>query len=704
MPSLPCPPKLLALPAVLALSSVAFAQDVEPTEATLPDVVVSDTAASDEIGRKASVGGFSEAPLRETPASISVITQQQMQERGIRSATEAGKYDASVQNSYNAVGLSDRLAIRGFELDYGSSFRKDGLVILGTSPVALENKEQIEILKGLAGLQAGIASSGGILNYVTKRPTDVPLRTVTLETSERGTLYGAVDLGGRTDDGRFGYRINAAASKVRSYVRGSNGERQFVSGAFDWRLSDRALLQFDLDRMHKSQLSVPGFQLLGGNTVPKNVSARDMLNNQPWSSPVVDDTTNYGLKFSYDLNDDWRTELSVNHHTLRRDDAVALPANFQSNGDYTVVDLRRDNDKRTVLSTQALLKGKVSTGSVRHELTFGAATMNRRDSFADYVFDPRGTSNIYDPVDVAPSPLPNNPVSLRRKDAERAVFVQDVLHLSEQFKLHAGLRYVTLDRDQFNAAGTLLRRTSDNFVLPNLALVYSPNKTLSFYGSLSRGLEPGGTAPVGSTNSGQVLDPSKSRQVELGVKADLAPDLSVAAAVFQLQRPYEYLPGVGEAFQASGTDRRRGLELSANGRVTRDLLIGASLTLTLADVQGDATESSRRVGNVSRYKSIVYGEYTVPSMPALRLNGSWQYGSSKLFAPAGTILTKVSGYHVVNVGASYLTEIGGTPTTFRFGVNNLFDEFYWGDTSNTLGGYLIPGAPRTLRLTAQFDF
>ena len=50
-------------------------------------------------------------------------------------------------------------------------------------------------------------------------------------------LYGTVDLGGRSDDKRFGYRINAAGERLRSYVKGADGEREFVSGAFDWHIS-----------------------------------------------------------------------------------------------------------------------------------------------------------------------------------------------------------------------------------------------------------------------------------------------------------------------------------------------------------------------------------------------------------------------------------------------------------------------------------
>lgn len=695
----------LLLPASFLLPHALIAQDEGKNASQLPTVFVP-AGEIDGLARSARVGGFREAPLQQTPASIRVITQEQMQDRGIRSATEAVKYDASVQNSYNAIGLADRLAIRGFELSTGANYRKDGLLVLGHAPVMLENKERLEVLKGLSGLQAGIASAGGLLNYVSKRPTDYTLRSLTLEASERGTLYGAVDLGGRFgQDGRFGYRINAMASEVRSYAKGSNGERRFFSGAFDWQLSPDSLVQLDFDHLHKSQLSVPGFQLLGDSTVPRGVSAKMMLNDQPWSQPVEDEVSNIGLRFQHRINERWRTEISANHYRLRRDDAVALPTEFQPNGDYMVVDLRRDNDKRTVLAGQALLQGDIHIGSMRHELTFGAAAHERRDHFAEYIYDPKGSSNLYRPIDLPASLDPVNPVSLRRQDKEHAFFVQDVMHLNERFALHAGLRHVQLKRDQFNAAGELSRRTNDRFVLPNIALVYSPDPRWSFYGAYAEGLEPGGEAPADANNAGVAMDPSKSRQIELGLKAELNNRMSFSAALFQIKRRYEFLPeSFASNYVQAGTDRRRGLELSADGRLTHNLLIGASLTTILADLEGDARVAGKRVGNQPRHKAVLYGDYTLPSLPKMRLNASWHYSSSKLFAPNGTAKAKLAGHHVVNVGAQYMTDMNGVATTFRFGVNNLFDTFYWGDTSSAFGGYLIPGAPRTFRLSMQMDF
>jgi iron complex outermembrane receptor protein len=59
---------------------------------------------------------------------------------------------------------------------------------------------------------------------------------------------------------------------------------------------------------------------------------------------------------------------------------------------------------------------------------------------------------------------------------------------------------------------------------------------------------------------------------------------------------------------------------------------------------------------------------------------------------------------VFGLGAAYGMKIGTTHVTVRARVDNLFDKFYWRDVTQELGGYLFPGAPRTFRLSAQFDF
>lgn len=724
-------PSLIAylIAQAFALPSSALAQTAE---ATLPEIVVS--APEQDTAATASVGGFNEAPLLETPASVQVFTEQQMEDRGIRSTTDVVRFDASLNEAYNAIGYAEQFSIRGFALDNFASYRKDGLAISSDASIPLENKERIEILKGLAGLQAGIATPGGIVNYVTKRPTDAPMRSATVAASERGTLYGAVDLGGRFEDERFGYRINAAAERLRSYVEGADGERQFVSGAFDWRIAPGTVLALDLDYQHKSQVTAAGYQLIGGTALPTGIDPTVNLNNQPWTRPVETDTGNIGLRLEHRLSDSWKTTLAANWHKLQRDDYAAFPwgcgadglyPGFCSNGDFDVYDYQSENESKTVVGTQALIQGLVHTGHVQHAVTFGVSSERRKDNYGDCVYGtvrddcygsvPNGSSNIYNPRIVDPSDITTGPVILRRDEKEHSFFVQDILSLTNTVKLHAGLRYVTTERSQFNSSGILKRRYDEDHVLPNLALVFTPRSNLSVYGSYSEGLEHGGIAPISTTNRDDVLDPMKSTQYELGFKVNVLSGLDVSAAVFYIKKPNEYskFSGVDPVwgsnlyeYVSSGDAEHRGLEFTAQGRLTKRVLIGAGLMALDTKTAGtdDPAIEGKTVPNVPDFKSVVYVDYSLAEVEGLSVNGSWNYTSSKVFSPNTLTTAKVPGYHVFGAGLRYVTEVAGQATTLRFNVHNLFDRFYWRDASPLLGGYLLPGAPRTFSLSAQVDF
>lgn len=698
--------------AVLQMTS-AHAADAAAAEQTMQEVVVS---AAKARATSASVAGFSDAPLLETPASVSVLTARQMLDLQIRSTTDAARYDASLSDAYNAVGYAEQFSIRGFKLDNASSYRKDGMAIAGDTQIALENKERLEVLKGLSGLQAGVAAPGGIINYVTKRPTDTPLRTVVLETRERGTLYGALDVGGRFENSDFGYRVNLAGERLRSYIKGADGNRKFVSGAFDWRISPQALLQIDADYQRKSQITAPGYQLLNNATLP-DVPADQLLNDQPWSRPVETISSNIGARFSYQFSPDWRATVSANQHHFKRDDYTAFPygcsdpqqlyPGFCGNGNYDVYNYISLGERKSPLTAQALLQGRYATGAIRHELTVGASFFKNSEKWGDDLYDWSGISNIYHPVIVAPAPGSSGPVSERRRDKERALFAQDIVSLNEQLKLHAGARYVQVRRDQYVKPGDdgvppPYAHTDIGFWLPNVALVYAVRPNVSTYVSYAQGLEHGGVAPKGTENQRTALEPSRSKQVELGVKADIRADLSATVALFQIHKGLEYTNAAGY-YVRDGEAQNRGLELALNGRVNRDLNVGVSATAlnTRQSGTGAPELDGKRVTNVAAFKSSVYGDYAVPALPGLKVGANWIYSGKKAFDAANTVF--VPKYHVANLSASYATRIGGVSTTLRAAVDNVFDKFYWRDVTPDLGGYLMPGASRTARISATFD-
>ncbi len=706
---------VIALAIVQAFALPAVAQTAAPAkEQSMAEVVV--TGSRYVVTDRASVAGFSDASLLQTPASVVSIGQQQMQELNIRSTTDAMKFDASVSDSYNAIGYAEMFSIRGFMLDNASSYRKDGLAISGDTQIPLENKERIEILKGLAGLQAGVTTPAGIINYAVKRPTNTPMRSITVAAFDRGSIYGAVDLGGRFEDRRFGYRINAAGEKLRPYVKGADGERKFVSAAFDWQLSDRALVQLDMDYQHKSQITAPGYQLIRGVELPVNVSPSKLLNDQPWTKPVDTTTSNVGLRFEYQLSEDWRATLSANRHSFRRDDFTAFPygcsnegagfyPGYCTNGDYDVYDYQSVGERKNPFATQALLQGKVSTGGISHALTFGLTELERSDYYGAYVYDYAGSSNIYQNVNVAPAPgnPSTGPVLEQRKDRERSLIVQDILTLSPQLKLHAGVRHVTVKRaDRANPSEQLLKSEDEGFLLPNVALVYNPAADWTVYGSLAHGMEHGGTAEFQSANEFVTLAPNRSKQLEFGVKGIVNDSVTVSGAVFQIKRGKEFYNDANFLVRA-GEQVHRGIELGAQGNATANLKYSVSMTALHMQQQGTGTfVDGKRPENVPAFKSTAVVEYAVPSIAGLKLNGAWQYAGKKAFDDRNTVF--VPSYHVFDLGGSYATRVGGTVTTIRFYVNNVADKFYWRDVTPLLGGYLFAGAPRRAGVSAQFDF
>lgn len=696
----------------LTVTASASAQQAEP----IASVFVS--ASKWSTGERAGIGGFADTAIVDTPASISAIDRRQMQDLSIRSTTEAVAYDASVGDAYNAVGYAEQFSVRGFMLNPNSGYRKDGIAIPADTQIPLENKERFELLKGVAGMQAGLAAPGGILNLVTARPTDTPLRSVTLEARERGTLYGALDLGGRFEDRRFGYRINAAAERLRSYVKGADGKRQFASGAFDWQLTPDALLQLDMDFQHKEQITAPGYQLIRGVALPTNVSPKTLLNAQPWTKPVDTDSANLGLRFDYRFAPGWRATVKANKHWFKRDDFTAFPygcsnegdgfyPGYCSNGDYDVYDYQSTGERKTPLGVQAQVQGRLKAAGMEHVLTAGVAHAERHNRYGDYVYDYAGYSNIYQnrTVDPAPGNPRTGPVTERFTERERSLFVQDIVTLTPELALHAGLRYVKIDSTQLPEPELGWTSSRDTFLLPGVSLVYAITPAWNVYGTVAHGLDAGGVAEMGATNQNEDLGPNRSRQFELGAKGSIK-GVAVTAALFEIVKGNEFNRRNADdttTFVRQGDQQHRGVELAAQ-KTSGALTYGASLMALRArvDGMGEPAYDGKRVTNVPELKSTVWADYAVPGVPGLKVSGQWQYAGEKSFDPENTV--DVPGYHVFGLGAAYGLKMGSTNVTLRARVDNVFDKFYWRDVTQQLGGYLLPGAPRTVRLSAQFDF
>src|ERR1700756_73192 len=85
----------------------------------------------------ASVGGFNEAPLLDTPASIAVFNESLIKDQQARLLSEVLRNDASVGDSYAPIGYYENFVVRGFLLNAARSFKINGWSITGEQDVAL---------------------------------------------------------------------------------------------------------------------------------------------------------------------------------------------------------------------------------------------------------------------------------------------------------------------------------------------------------------------------------------------------------------------------------------------------------------------------------------------------------------------------------------------------------------------------------------
>ncbi|SEJ06312.1 TonB-dependent siderophore receptor [Pseudomonas sp. NFR16] len=709
------------LPLSIAFASPWLAaQEAEPL--TLDALNVSGELESVYQAGSASVGGFNEAPLIDTPASISVFSQEMLKNQQARLLSEVLRNDASVGDSYAPVGYYENFVVRGFSLNAANSYRINGRSITGEQNVALENKEQVELLKGLSGLQSGVSEPAGVVNYKTKRPEDV--RSVTVSTNEHGERYLATDVGGWFgNEKQFGLRANVAHEDIRSYVEHADGKRDFASLAFDWNINDQSTLQLDVEYQTKEQRSVPGYQLLGGTELPHDASPRKLLGYQSWSNPVGIDSLNMSGRYEYRFNDDWKASLSASRSRVVIDDysAFAYGCYFQSDcpskpvtghftpgGGYDIYDFRSPDDTRRNDEVEASMSGLFNTAWLKHELTFGTSafrrTVDTRPYFSEYV----GSGNIHDtPQTLDPSDLPVGHTERRLDSRQYGLFATDRIHFDEHWQTVIGGRQVRLDEKAYNDDGSDNRHTQRSIFLPQAALIYKPVDNVSLYTSYSKGLSLGGTASVFDSNAGEILAPTISRQLEAGVKYDWR-RMSFTAAVFQTRQAYQYSrpndDGISSVFVQQGQQKNTGLELSANGWLTSQLQIAASVAAIRARVEdsGTAAYEGHQAINVPKVRGSLFADYSLP-IPGLALLGGMQYSSSKYANREGSV--KVDDYAVFNAGSRYSTRIDGYDTVFRLTVDNLFDKRYWRDVGEYLGDdYIFLGAPRTARLSATVSF
>ncbi|RTD89695.1 TonB-dependent siderophore receptor [Variovorax atrisoli] len=675
-------------------------------QSALPEITVSEGTAAPQ----ADVSGFGDVPLRELPISATVIDSQQLQARGARRLADLTQFDASVTDAYNSAGYWDYLTVRGFVLDNRFNYRREGLPISAETSIPLDNKERIEILRGTSGIQAGTSAPGGLVNYVVKRPTDQDLRTVRIETTSRGSLLGAIDLGGRFGENRqFGYRINVASENLKPLTHNLDGNRNLFSLAADWRITRDSVLEFEIEQSRKTQPSQNGYSLLG-SVLPAPVDPRINLNNQPWSQPSVFKALTGTVRFSQALNADWRWSAQIGQQRLKSDDRLAYAfgcgaeGNYDrycSDGTFDFYDFRSDNERRTLTAGSINLKGNVTTGSVRHELGFGLLQSRVRNRFDNQAYNYAGTGNIWGTAIVPPAPDATTPQT-NRDERSTEFSVQDAIRWNDRFTTWLGARHTRLDRSSIGNDGSNPTGYKQDVTTPWIAASYAIQPGLLAYASWGRGVEsqvvPNRISQY--SNAGQALPALRSRQWELGLKGG-NDAFNWQLAWFDISRPLtniDLCTGLCEV-RNDGKAVHRGLEAGAQWN-QGPWRVGGSLTLIDAKRRGSTADpalNGQSPTNVPKQVLRAQTAYRFASVPGLEVAGQLSYEGRRNVLPDGSVT--LPSWTRVDAVLRYDTKLRGANASWTLSVDNLFDRRYWKESPYQFGHvYLFPGAPRTLRL------
>jgi iron complex outermembrane recepter protein len=693
--------RLSPLAAACIAATAAHAQTAAPTEGQTMAPVVAKARAEAPV----TVGGWGDVPLSQAPFQATVITSEQIRDRGVTRLSDAVKTDPGVTDSYNTAGYYDALTVRGFKIDNEFNYRRDGLPINAQTAIGLENKENVEVLKGTSGIQAGTSAPGGLVNYVVKRPTDTPVRRVTLGWEQSDSLNAAVDLGQRFGtDNVFGVRINAAAAKLRPQTNNADGERSLFAIAADWRVTRSTLIEVEAETSKQSQPSVPGFSMLG-DVVPAPGDPDINLNNQSWSLPVVFRGNTASVRVTQNLSDNWRATAHAVTQQLKTDDRVLFPSGctaegltdrYCSDGTFDAWDYRSDNERRRTDALELALHGQTRTGVIGHAVSTGVLRSVVRNRFYEMAYNPVGVGNVDGMAVLNPDPTTfDNRINTTQTSTE--FFVRDALKLPQDWTVWLGLRHTRLKRDS-EAENTSYEQSINT---PSIAVSKLLASGTSVYASWGQGAESKSVSTLGGYgNGGALLPVAKSTQTEVGVKAEYE-RLSWGVSLFQIERPEFGL--VGADFARDGDSVHRGIEANTGWRTGAWLLQGGVQWLH-AERQNsvDADVNGKQPVNVPRTTATALVRYTVPEVTGLSVQTGVRAESSRQILPDNS--AQVGGYGLVDLGARYAQKAAGADLVWRAGVDNVFDKRAWRESPYQFSHvYLFPTEARTFRLSLEVN-
>jgi iron complex outermembrane receptor protein len=530
----------------LFISAASFGQEFQNTTSKINDIedfyVENDTVKpkkgetlkeviiTTNQQKKPVTAGKSTIKALDLPQATSVIEGETIKQQQILRLSDAVKNanGVYVSGASNASGNNqEEIGSRGFSFSGGNTF-KNGVRFNGSLIPETSSVESIEIVKGSSALLYGNVAPGGILNLVTKKPKFYQGGEISLRVSEYDFFKPTIDVYGSVNDSKtVAYRMITSYEKGNSFRDFVGSERIYFNPSFLINLNKKTTLLVEGDYLKDER--TPDFGLATIDYTVVELPRNSFLGFD-WGK-FKSQQESFTSTLTHQLKENWQLKALYSYQGYTTNLLSSLRPNstnlVQANGDWTR-GIQKNDAKQDYSLAEIDLTGTFATGKIKHTLLVGTdadkSTTGTR-AFKNITYYDK--INIYNPrVIISRNPdyqsaiIPEMEINT---DAEATVrrfgmYAQDLVEITEKFKVLAGLRYSYLD----NTTNTLTvatntnveSKTKDNVYSTRLGLIYQPTKNSSIFASYSDSF----VLNTGTDKNLKALPTSKINQYEVGVK------------------------------------------------------------------------------------------------------------------------------------------------------------------------------------------
>jgi len=676
-------------------SAPSYAQPTSAEQATPIEVQVTGD-------RSPAVGSRVREPLRDLPATVSVVTERELNERATADVTSALSWvpGLSPQLQYGAFSY---MTIRGFDdfVILVDGMRDDRYTINTSAPTGnLVGIDRIEVLKGPASALYGYGGTGGVVSYAYKQPS----RTAGTEASltlggPQWRMRASAGATGPLGD-KLAFRADAGFLDDIDF-RGARSANATVRAALQWQPTPKLKLVASgaFQKLHST--TDTGLPTQAGR-VPEGIALNRRFNT-PWD--YLDGEAYDGrLDVTYAAAD-WLT-LGV------RAGATYNPYSYKSAEVLTVgpsetVDRQwfylEHHWKPFALQVEARARGRLL---VPHRALLGyelgyLASEHPRANLSETNLAPSSFRE-------APDPQGDYAVVIdklrERRQMTHAIYAHDTLLLFRGLKLSLSGRFDHFRYDESNSARapdgqlsetTTISREANAFTF-RTGFVLQPSTWLTFYGVAGTSFRPVRVV----SSDGRELDPERGRQFEAGARVDAFDGrVHVDLAGYNIAKTDIVVPRGSGIYEQAGAQSSKGVEISVSLARVGGLTLRAGYAYTLARYDqyfsADGNFTGRTPAGVPDHTFTAWGTYNIGGgfgvgAGARAIGQSWADPANQVPMPAYALLDAALFY---TRGALELA----------LNANNLLGaERYFVSTIN--GTQLTPGAPRTFLMTARFRY